>query len=149
MKKFNLQPIPLLRTLHVVLTAIYNSLKGNNRWLDYVVRTSGSEIVFFTVLAGLVTWALLGIRYGHLDIWQVMISDIPAIISYIFDTFLVCQQLNGYAEEILVATQIESRMMSHSRILTQVSDDIKKSELKQLSIQSETSNTLQYKAELP
>jgi low-affinity ferrous iron transport protein len=117
-----------------------------DRWLDFVVRTSGSQIVFFTLLAGLATWALLGVRYGLTNIWQVLISDIQAILNYIFDTFLVRQQLNGYNEEMLAAAQIESRMMSHDRMLGLVSESIEKGDL---AMQSETSDTLEYEAELP
>ena len=119
-----------------------------DRWLDCVVQMSGSEIVFFTLLAGLAAWALLGVKYGHTDIWQVMISDIQAILSYVFDTFLVRQQLNGYDEEMLAVAQIESRMISHSRMLTLGSEGIEKSGL-QLSIQRETTDALEYEAELP
>ncbi len=36
-----------------------------DRWLDWVVRASGSKFVFFAILAGLLTWALLGIPYGR------------------------------------------------------------------------------------
>ncbi|KAE8369176.1 Low affinity iron permease-domain-containing protein [Aspergillus caelatus] len=88
-----------------------------DRWLDFVVRVSGSEPVFFLILAGLLTWALLGIKYGSTDSWQVLISDIQAIVSYIFDSFLVRQQLNAYEEEMIVAAELESRILSHKRML--------------------------------
>ncbi|KNG88845.1 low affinity iron transporter [Aspergillus nomiae NRRL 13137] len=80
-----------------------------DRWLDFVVRVSGSEPVFFLILAGLLTWALLGIKYGSTDSWQVLISDIQAIVSYIFDSFLVRQQLNAYEEEMVVAAELDPR----------------------------------------
>ncbi|KAK9550434.1 hypothetical protein V6Z88_002544 [Aspergillus fumigatus] len=91
-----------------------------DRWLDFVVRVSGSEPVFFFILAGLLTWALLGIRYGTSDLWQVLISDIQAIVSYVFDSFLVRQQLNAYDEEMTVAAELQSRILSHRRMLAKL-----------------------------
>ncbi|GFF87525.1 low-affinity iron/zinc ion transport protein fet4 [Aspergillus udagawae] len=88
-----------------------------DRWLDFVVRMSGSEPVFFFILAGLLAWALLGIKYGTSDLWQVLISDIQAIVSYVFDSFLVRQQLNAYDEEMTVAAELQSRILSHRRML--------------------------------
>lgn len=35
-----------------------------DRWLDKIVRASGSEVVFFGILAALLIWALLGIRFA-------------------------------------------------------------------------------------
>ncbi|KAF7588926.1 low-affinity Fe(2+) transport protein [Aspergillus hancockii] len=91
-----------------------------DRWLDIVVRVSGSEPVFFLILAGLLTWALLGIEYGSTDSWQVLISDVQAIISYVFDSFLVRQQLNAYEEEMIVAAELQSRTLSHKRMLAKI-----------------------------
>jgi low-affinity ferrous iron transport protein len=91
-----------------------------DRWLDFTVRMSGSEPVFFFILAGLLTWALLGIKYGTTDLWQVLISDIQAIVSYVFDSFLVRQQLNAYDEEMTVAAELQSRILSHRRMLAKL-----------------------------
>ncbi|KAK0863743.1 hypothetical protein LTR87_016080 [Friedmanniomyces endolithicus] len=60
-----------------------------DRWLDAVVRASGSEIVFFTILAGIFAWAFLGISFHDTLDWQVLISDIQAILSYMFDSLLM------------------------------------------------------------
>lgn len=94
-----------------------------DRWLDHVVRFSGSEFVFFFIISGLLAWALLGIRYGKADSWQVAISDIQAIVAYIFDSFLVRQELNFYEEEMEVAATLQSRLMSHERMLRRLCHD--------------------------
>ncbi|KAF4155524.1 hypothetical protein CNMCM8927_004073 [Aspergillus lentulus] len=91
-----------------------------DRWLDFTVRMSGSEPVFFFILAGLLAWALLGIKYGTTDLWQVLISDIQAIVSYVFESFLVRQQLNAYDEEMTVAAELQSRILSHRRMLAKL-----------------------------
>src|SRR5271168_2607951 len=46
-----------------------------DRWLDKVVEWSGSEFIFFTIMAALLTWAFLGIPFGQSNDWQVGISD--------------------------------------------------------------------------
>ncbi|KAJ9219998.1 hypothetical protein DTO207G8_5315 [Paecilomyces variotii] len=77
-----------------------------DRWLDRVVQFSGSEVVFFVILSGLLAWALLGIRYGTADSWQVAISDVQAIVAYVFDSFLVRQELNLYEEGMAAAATL-------------------------------------------
>src|ERR1700761_6675353 len=76
-----------------------------DRWLDKVVQFSGSQFVFVSVLTALLAWALLGIKFGRDKTWQILISDVQAIICYIFDSFLVRQQLNAYEEDMAVAAQ--------------------------------------------
>ncbi|UKZ76879.1 hypothetical protein TrVFT333_004594 [Trichoderma virens FT-333] len=70
-----------------------------DRWLDRVVKASGSQSVFFIMIGGLLIWALLGIRYGQSDNWAAIISDVQAIVSYFFDSLLMRQQLNGYERQ--------------------------------------------------
>ncbi|OAA61410.1 Low affinity iron permease, Fet4 [Cordyceps fumosorosea ARSEF 2679] len=91
-----------------------------DRWLDWVVRASGSEPVFLFILAGLLVWALVGIKYGQTDSWAVMISDIQAILSYLFDSLLVRQQLNGYDKMIRLTASLRSRSASHRRMVRTV-----------------------------
>jgi low-affinity ferrous iron transport protein len=95
-----------------------------DRWLDWVVHASGSKIVFFSLLTGLLTWALLGIPFGRTSSWQVIISDVQAIICYIFDSFLVRQQLNEYDNEMKAAAQVQSRLISHARMLSALHPEI-------------------------
>ncbi|KAJ6786756.1 hypothetical protein PWT90_02012 [Aphanocladium album] len=88
-----------------------------DRWLDWVVWASGSEPVFLFIVAGLLVWALVGIKYGETDSWAVMISDIQAILSYLFDSLLVRQQLNGYDKMIRLTASLRSRSTSNQRML--------------------------------
>jgi low-affinity ferrous iron transport protein len=93
-----------------------------DRWLDWVVKASGSEPVFFTIMTALFTWAFLGIKYGQSQDYQILISDVQAIVSYVFDSFLMRQQLNGYEELIVAAAELRSRCTSHGRMLRQLAD---------------------------
>ncbi|KAK9374341.1 Low affinity iron permease-domain-containing protein [Lipomyces chichibuensis] len=91
-----------------------------DRWLDKVVHIAGSGFVFVLVMAILLTWALLGIKYGQSEMWQVVISDFQAIFCYIFDSFLMRQQLIGHDSIMMVAACLRSRNISNSRMLRQI-----------------------------
>ncbi|QIX02510.1 hypothetical protein AMS68_008027 [Peltaster fructicola] len=108
-----------------------------DRWLDIVVLASGSGPVFTVIVLGLVAWAFLGIPYYDSIDWQVVISDVQAILSYIFDSLLMRQQLNTYDEGILVAAQLQSRSHANSRMLEKVERMLATGEL----VRSEKSKT--------
>ncbi|KAL7935624.1 Low affinity iron permease domain-containing protein [Trichoderma chlorosporum] len=91
-----------------------------DRWLDNVVKASGSQIVFFIMISGLLVWAFLGIPYGQSDNWAAIISDVQAIISYGFDSLLMRQQLNGYERQLRISACLRSRVQSQKRMLRQV-----------------------------
>lgn len=91
-----------------------------DRWLDVVVRVAGSAPVFLVIVGGLLTWALLGILFGNNDIWVAAISDVQAILCYVFDSFLMRQLLREYSELTAAFVEIKSRNSSHQRMLAQV-----------------------------
>lgn len=100
---------------------IDHAKKGRlDRWLDRVVEASGSQPVFFIMIAGLLVWAFLGIPYGQSDNWAAVISDVQAIISYFFDSLLMRQQLNGYERQIRISASLRSRVQSQKRMLRQI-----------------------------
>ena len=88
-----------------------------DRWLDKVVQFSGSEFVFFTIIAALLAWAFLGIRFGRSNTWQIVISDAQAVINLMFDAFLMRQQLNSYDALMFVSASLRSRASSNMRML--------------------------------
>ncbi|KAL2130211.1 hypothetical protein VTI74DRAFT_6767 [Chaetomium olivicolor] len=94
-----------------------------DRWLDALVRISGSEIMFTVIVLGLLAWAFLGIPFGQSAEWAVIISDVQAIVSYLFDSLLMRQQLNEYERYIRVSAMLQSRNLSHRRMLRQIARD--------------------------
>ncbi|KAK9365043.1 Low affinity iron permease-domain-containing protein [Lipomyces kononenkoae] len=90
-----------------------------DRWLDSVVHAAGSGYVFIGVLTILLAWAFLGIKYGKSEMWQVVISDFQAIFCYIFDSFLMRQQLIGHDSLMTFAARLRSSNISNSRMLRQ------------------------------
>ncbi|KAL7910637.1 putative low affinity iron transporter [Trichoderma velutinum] len=91
-----------------------------DRGLDALVKVSGSEPVFLIIVAGLLAWAITGIWYGQSDNWAALISDIQAIVSYLFDSLLMRQQLNGYERQVRVSASLRSRILSQRRMIRQV-----------------------------
>ncbi|KAJ6133923.1 hypothetical protein N7523_000245 [Penicillium sp. IBT 18751x] len=91
-----------------------------DRWLDVTVRIAGSAPVFLCIIAGLLTWALMGIRFGNSDVWVAAISDVQAILCYVFDSFLMRQLLREYSEQREAVVQIQSRCNSHQRMIASI-----------------------------
>ncbi|KAJ5793393.1 uncharacterized protein N7503_009371 [Penicillium pulvis] len=91
-----------------------------DRWLDATVRWAGSAPVFLFIIAGLLTWAFMGIPYGDSDIWVAGISDVQAIMCYIFDSLLMRQLLREYTEHREAMLEIQSRLDSHERMTATV-----------------------------
>jgi low-affinity ferrous iron transport protein len=120
-----------------------------DRWLDAMVRVSGSEAVFFTILTGLLAWAFLGISFGHDLNWQALISDIQAILSYIFDSMLMRQQMNGYDVMMTVTAELRSRNISHTRMFRSLTEKLEKDELAQLAASQDEKYDVGFERELP
>ncbi|KIW13340.1 hypothetical protein PV08_08528 [Exophiala spinifera] len=93
-----------------------------DRYLDAVVTASGSSLALLTTACLILLWAFMGIRYGHSEDWQVVISDVQAVFCYIFDSLLVRQQLNSYDRSIRISVTLVSRSGSVRRMLRQVAN---------------------------
>jgi low-affinity ferrous iron transport protein len=65
-------------------------------------------------------WALMGIHFGNSDVWVAAISDVQAILCYVFDSFLMRQLLREYSEQREAMVEIQSRCNSHHRMITSV-----------------------------
>ncbi|KAF2160327.1 hypothetical protein M409DRAFT_70498 [Zasmidium cellare ATCC 36951] len=95
-----------------------------DRWLDNIVRASGSTIVFSCIQLGLWAWVFAGAGVAHDPLWPVLISDVQAILSYAFDSCLMRQQFNGYYESLTVAAEIQSRGLSVRRMFRDLAGQV-------------------------
>ncbi|KAJ8607001.1 hypothetical protein MRB53_040598 [Persea americana] len=114
-----------------------------------VVQAAGSQIVFFGIFVGLLVWAFLGIPFYDSVDWQVVISDVQAILCYIFDSLLMRQQLNTYDEGIAVAAQLQSRGLSHVRMLEKVKMMLENGEIVHSDIRSGLYDRSEFAVDLP
>jgi low-affinity ferrous iron transport protein len=117
-----------------------------DRWLDWLVRASGSEPVFIIVLAALLAWALAGIRFGNSTDWAVVISDVQAILCYIFDSLLMRQQLNGHDALLHVSAILRSRNSSHKRMLRDINQQ---GQYKAITTAQQSNDLAEFDEELP
>lgn len=104
-----------------------------DRWLDKFVRFAGSAPVFLVIVSGLLTWALMGIRFGDSDVWVAAISDVQAILCYVFDSLLMRQLLREYTEQREAMVKIQSRCNSHYRMLLTVKNKLGSDGIRQVS----------------
>ncbi|KAJ5930083.1 hypothetical protein N7466_005576 [Penicillium verhagenii] len=93
-----------------------------DRGLDVLVRVAGSAPIILFIVVGLLLWAFLGIRFGTSDVWVAIISDVQAILCYVFDSFLLRQLLREYTEQCTVMVEIKSRSNSHRRMFAMVKE---------------------------
>lgn len=91
-----------------------------DRGLDVAVRLAGSGLVFLSIVTGVLIWALLGIWFHHSMQWAVIISNVQAIVSYVFDSFLMRQQLNEYDRDIRAAAMLRSRAHTQKRMVHKI-----------------------------
>ncbi|KIW36998.1 uncharacterized protein PV06_10896 [Exophiala oligosperma] len=91
-----------------------------DRWLDVVVAASGSSFALLATIAIVLLWAIMGVRYGGSEDWQVVISDVQAVFCYVFDSLLMRQQLNSYESSFRLAASFQSRAVGTRRMLRQL-----------------------------
>ncbi|KAL3230408.1 Low-affinity Fe(2+) transport protein [Nakaseomyces bracarensis] len=78
--------------------------------LDVMVLAAGSQTVFIIVWIILIIWIVLGIVYSAPFNWQVVMQDGQSIQCYIWDTLLMRQQLMSTHEQILICSDLRSRL---------------------------------------
>lgn len=89
-------------------------------WLDATADFSGSFAVFMLTFGAVLTWALLGIEFGSTVSWAVTISNVQAVVCYVLDSLLMRQQLTGYDNDMRNAAVLQSRQISHKRMVHEV-----------------------------
>lgn len=114
--------LPATSIDNVATIMVLSKVSMMNRWLNAMVRFSGSQAVFFGILIILLTWAFLGIPFGTATNWQVGISDGQAILNLVFDSFLMRQQFIEYEHFLMVSCCLRSRAISHQRMLRQLAE---------------------------
>ena len=87
-----------------------------DRYLDVLVRISGSVPMFVFLSLSIITWALLGIKFGRDTDWQVFVSDYQALLTYFFDSLLMRQQFIQTGEQLYMFGMLQSRQESYRRM---------------------------------
>lgn len=93
-----------------------------DRTLDKLVIWAGTQIMFFLMWIILIIWVVIGAVYNAPFNWQVVMQDGQSIQCYFWDTLLTRQQLTSTHEQVLMVTQLRSRLQSFKTFL--LGDDV-------------------------
>ncbi|KAJ5113984.1 hypothetical protein N7456_002518 [Penicillium angulare] len=110
------------------------SFKLIDRWLDKLVQLAGSAPIFSLLMIGLIVWAVAGIWHGNSETWIAAISDIQALICYIYDSVLMRQLFRKYHVEHDAMLQIQSRCGSHRRMIAYLKGTLGEHQIHQLAM---------------
>lgn len=91
-----------------------------DRMLVKMVNMTGSVYWFFLMWIILIIWIVVGIVYKAPDNWQIVMNDGEMIQTYIWDSFLMRQQLDDSAEFRKLYGRVKSRFVTHQRLLKQM-----------------------------
>lgn len=85
--------------------------------LDRLVIWAGTQPMFFLMWIILIIWVVIGGVYNAPYVWQVVMQDGQSIQCYFWDTLLTRQQLTSSHEQVLMTTQLRSRLQTFKRLL--------------------------------
>lgn len=86
-------------------------------FIGYAVDVAGSIFVLAIVMALLVGWIVWGALTGATDTWQIVMQDGQSIQTYVWNSFLMRQQLDNNEKMLLLYAKLKSRSLTHKRLL--------------------------------
>lgn len=124
MEPMNLQEVDDEKTLEKVIVesekdVSFNGLKATSfdKGLDWLVYIVGTKAAFLVMWIIVLIWVIVGIVCGATQDWQVVLQDGQSIQTYIWDTFLMRQQLIQSYEQNLIWSEFRSRTSTFRRLL--------------------------------
>jgi low-affinity ferrous iron transport protein len=96
-----------------------SSAKKSNAF-DKITRLAGSSYTFFIMLAILGIWALLGIKFGPTDTWQIVLQNASSVQVYVTDILLIRQSSNAGRALMTTLAELQSRNKTCERLLRQL-----------------------------
>lgn len=88
-----------------------------DKFIGYAVDVAGSIYVLFLVLALLIAWIVWGCITKGSDTWQIVMQDGQSIQTYVWNTFLMRQQLDNDEKILILYGRLKSRSLTHKRLL--------------------------------
>lgn len=86
-------------------------------FIGYAVDVAGSIFVLAIVMLLLLGWIIWGALTGASDTWQIVMQDGQSIQTYVWNTFLMRQQLDNNERMLLLYGKLKSRSITHKRLL--------------------------------
>lgn len=103
----------------------YQNIENNddsilNAIIGYVVDITGTIYMLSFVMILLIAWIIWGAVTGAPDTWQIVMQDGQSIQTYVWDTFLMRQQLDDNEKFLIVIAKLESRFQTHLRLINKL-----------------------------
>jgi low-affinity ferrous iron transport protein len=91
-------------------------------FIGYAVDVAGSIYVMLLIFLLLIGWILWGCLTGATDTWQIVMQDGQSIQTYVWNTFLMRQQLDNDEKLLLLYGKLKSRSLTHKRLIEKFTD---------------------------
>ncbi|KAG0681787.1 low-affinity Fe(2+) transport protein [Pichia californica] len=86
-------------------------------FIGAAVDIAGSIYVLFIVLGLLIAWIVWGCISHGTDTWQIVMQDGQSIQTYVWNTFLMRQQMDNDEKLLILYGRLKSRSLTHKRLL--------------------------------
>lgn len=86
-------------------------------FIGYAVEVAGTIHVLFIVVALFIAWIVWGCLTKGEDTWQIVMQDGQSIQTYVWNTFLMRQQLDNDERLLLLYGKLKSRYLTHRRLI--------------------------------
>lgn len=86
-------------------------------FIGYAVDVAGSIFVLVFIMLLLLGWIIWGALTGASDTWQIVMQDGQSIQTYVWNTFLMRQQLDNNERMLLLYGKLKSRSITHKKLL--------------------------------
>lgn len=94
-----------------------------DRFIQLCVQVTGSFYTFVFVWMIIILWVVLGIVYNAPNNWQIVMQDGQSIQTYIWNTFLMRQQLDDSQKFLAVYGELRSRLGVLKKLVCQLKEE--------------------------
>ncbi|TID29621.1 hypothetical protein CANINC_001740 [Pichia inconspicua] len=89
-------------------------------FIGWAVEVTASVYMLWLVIFILIAWIVWGAATGAPDVWQIAMQDGQSIQTYVWDTFLMRQQLDDNEKFLILSGKLKSRVETLKRLIAQV-----------------------------
>lgn len=89
-------------------------------FIGYLVDVTGSVYMLVLVVLILIGWIIWGAITGAPDTWQIVMQDGQSIQTYVWDTFLMRQQLDDNEKFLILSGKLKSRLETHRKLISRL-----------------------------
>lgn len=97
-------------------------ISGIDYFIQFCVKVTGSVYTFIIVWIIIIVWIVLGIIYKAPNNWQIIMQDGQSIQTYIWNMFLMRQQLDDTQKFLKVYGKLRSRLALLKKLVGQVKE---------------------------